>query len=293
MSNFNPEQRLFIDGLLVDAENGRTYDVINPATEEVAGIVAAASARDADLALDAARRCFDDTDWSTNIPRRIRALTQLRDGLKAVAGEWRHQIVAESGCPIAFTHGPLLDSSIDDIDYSLKLLETYAFEREIEDMGSSMGGPARRLVCKEAAGVVVAITPWNAPMQTNLQKIIPALAAGCTVVLNLSHRPEVLAWFIRNEVRSARCRLVHHFLHAKVIWWTGQGAYIGSINLTDGAWNQNYEAGVFLTEDELDTNGMNLKLRAFFDQLEEDSFPLTQKEWQRQVELERGRRGVC
>lgn len=77
----------------------------------------------------------------------------------------------------------MLDSPVADIDYSLKLLESYDFDREIEDLGSAMGGPARRLVCKEAAGVVVAITPWNAPVQTNMQKIIPALAAGCTVVL--------------------------------------------------------------------------------------------------------------
>lgn len=187
MSDLNSEHRLFINGALVDAESGQTYDVINPATEEVVGVVAAASSRDADRALTAARRCFEESDWSTNKARRIRALTQLRDGLKAVSDEWRHQIVAESGCPVAFTHGPMLDSSVADIDYSLKLLATYPFERELEDLGSPMGGPARRLVCKEAAGVVVAITPWNAPVQTNLQKVIPALAAGCTVVLKAAH----------------------------------------------------------------------------------------------------------
>ncbi|BAH40424.1 MAG TPA: aldehyde dehydrogenase [Gemmatimonas aurantiaca] len=186
-SPLNAESRLFIDGALVDAEEGRTYDVINPATEAVAGMVAAASLVDADRALAAARRCFDTSDWSTNVPRRLRALTQFRDGLLAVADEWRRQIVAESGCPITFTHGPMLDSSVADINYSLSLLESYAFEREIEDLGSPMGGPARRLVCQEAAGVVVAITPWNAPVQTNLQKIIPALAAGCTVVLKAAH----------------------------------------------------------------------------------------------------------
>ncbi len=56
MSKFNPEERLFIDGALVAAEGGQTYNVINPATEEVAGIVAAASPADGDRALAAARR---------------------------------------------------------------------------------------------------------------------------------------------------------------------------------------------------------------------------------------------
>lgn len=101
--------------------------------------------------------------------------------------------------------------------------------------------------------------------------------------------PGVLEWFIRNEIRGARCRLVRHYLHAKVIWWVGQGAYIGSANLTDRAWNQNYEAGVFLTEDELDQEGMSLKLRQFFDQLEEDSFPLTHEEYERQRDLQKKR----
>ncbi|PVD51548.1 aldehyde dehydrogenase [Terrimonas sp.] len=187
LKKINPEQLLFINGKLTPSVSGETYDVINPTTEEVAGKVAAANAADADLALTAARRCFDETDWSTNTAKRARALVQLRDGLLAVADEWRHQLVAESGVPLAFTYGAMLNSSVTDINYVLELLNSYAFEEEIEDLGSPMGGPAKRIIRKEAAGVVVAITPWNAPVQTNLQKIIPALAAGCTVVLKAAN----------------------------------------------------------------------------------------------------------
>jgi aldehyde dehydrogenase (NAD+) len=106
VSRLNPEEPLFIDGVLVDAEGGQTYEVVNPATEEVAGRVAAASFADADRALTAARRCFDHSDWPTNKTRRLRALTQLRNGLKAVAEDWRPQIVAESGCPISLRMVP-------------------------------------------------------------------------------------------------------------------------------------------------------------------------------------------
>lgn len=183
IKKINPEQLLFINGKLTPSVSGATYDVINPTTEAIAGKVAAANTADADLALAAARHCFDTTDWSTNTGKRARALGQLRDGLLAIADEWRHQLVAESGVPLAFTYGPMLNSSVTDINYVLDLLNSYTFEEEIEDLGSPLGGPAKRIVRKEAAGVVVAITPWNAPVQTNLQKIIPALAAGCTVVL--------------------------------------------------------------------------------------------------------------
>lgn len=183
MKNLNPEQLLFIGGKLTASESGDTYEVINPATEEVVGTVAAASLADADRALAAARRCFDETDWSTNVQKRVSALTQMRDGLKAVADEWREQVIAEGGCPRSLTYGPFLNGPIDGIDYSIRLLESYQFERGIEDLGSLMGGATNRIVRKEATGVVAAITPWNAPVQININKIIPALAAGCTVVL--------------------------------------------------------------------------------------------------------------
>ena len=74
MLKLNPEERLFIDGALVAAEDGQTYNVINPASEEVAGVVAAASLGDADRALAAARRCFDQSDWPTNRTRRLKPL---------------------------------------------------------------------------------------------------------------------------------------------------------------------------------------------------------------------------
>lgn len=102
--------------------------------------------------------------------------------------------------------------------------------------------------------------------------------------------PRVLQWLVDNAARGVDCRLVPHYLHAKVIWWRGQGAYVGSANLTDRAWNQNYEAGLFLTDEELERDGTALRLRTFFDQLEDASFPLTQEECDRQRELDRAQR---
>ena len=62
----NPETRLFIDGELTPAASGRTYPNINPATEQVAGETADAGPEDMERAIAAARRAFDETDWSTN-----------------------------------------------------------------------------------------------------------------------------------------------------------------------------------------------------------------------------------
>ena len=66
MTELAAEPRMLIDGKLVDAASGKTYDNINPATEEVAGQVADGGPEDMERAIDAARRAFDETDWSTD-----------------------------------------------------------------------------------------------------------------------------------------------------------------------------------------------------------------------------------
>ena len=79
------ESKMMIDGKLVDGEAG-TFTNINPATEEVLGEVADASKADMHRAIDAARRAFDETDWSTNRAFRKRCLLQLQDGDRGRAG---------------------------------------------------------------------------------------------------------------------------------------------------------------------------------------------------------------
>ncbi len=90
--------------------------------------------------------------------------------------------IAEAGSPVGCIAGPQCDAPIGFVDYVLETLRNFPFERELP-VANTMGVPSRRLVWKEAAGVVGAITPWNVPIQINLAKTFPALAAGCTVVL--------------------------------------------------------------------------------------------------------------
>ena len=182
-TNIAAESRLLIDGKLVDAGSGKRYPNYNPATEEHIGDVADAGLDDADAAIAAARRAFDHSDWSTNTALRIKVLKQLAAGLREAAPQLREQVVAEVGAPMAITRlGPQGDGPIGLIDYAVELLSRYQFDRELPVV-NTMGVPSKRLVWKEAAGVVAAISPWNFPFQINLAKIAPALAAGCTAVL--------------------------------------------------------------------------------------------------------------
>ena len=80
------EPRMLIDGQLVDGSAG-TFPNVNPATEEVLGEVADASTADMHRAIDAARRAFDETDWSTDHSFRKRCLEQLQAAIEADQGE--------------------------------------------------------------------------------------------------------------------------------------------------------------------------------------------------------------
>ena len=83
----NPESRMLIDGKLVEASGGKTFDNVNPATEEVLGQVADASAEDMERAIAAARRAFDETDWSTEpVLPAATASRQLQEALAGRAG---------------------------------------------------------------------------------------------------------------------------------------------------------------------------------------------------------------
>jgi aldehyde dehydrogenase (NAD+) len=180
---YGAEARLLIDGKLVEARSGKRYANFNPATEEKIGEVADAGLDDAEAAIAAARRAFDTTDWSTNRALRKRCLIQLRDGLREIAPQLREQAVAEVGAPMAITaNGPQGDGPIGILDYCIDLLDRYEWDSELPVV-KTMGVPSKRLIWKEAAGVVAAISPWNFPFQINMAKIAPALATGCTVVL--------------------------------------------------------------------------------------------------------------
>jgi len=177
------ESRMLIDGKLVAAESGATFDNINPATEAVLGQVADGSATEMGRAIAAARRAFDETDWSTNHAFRKHCLEQLQDALEAERELLRAELVAEVGTPLAVTYMAQLDWPLGDgLRWPAKEIEQFGWERELA--GSQLAGMnSRRLVWKEAIGVVGAILPWNYPFEVLISKLGPILATGNTVVI--------------------------------------------------------------------------------------------------------------
>ena len=174
---------MLIDGKLCLASDGRTFENINPATEASIGVVPDAHERDVDEAISSARSAFDETTWSTDHAFRKRCLEQLQAAMESEREEFRAELVAEVGAPLALTYSVQLDEPLDHaVRWPASMIESFPWERDLGE-ATSMGTRSRRVVRKEPLGVVAAITPWNFPFEVEINKLAQALATGNAIVL--------------------------------------------------------------------------------------------------------------
>ncbi|MFG2136911.1 aldehyde dehydrogenase family protein [Streptomyces sp. NPDC048650] len=163
---------MYIGGAWRPAAGGDTIEVRNPADEQVIATVPAGTAEDVDAAVRAARAALPA--WRATAPaERAARLTALRDRLAARAEEIAETITAELGSPRSFSARVQAALPIAVVGSYAELAAAHPFE---EKLGNST-------VLHEPVGVVGAITPWNYPLHQITNKVAPALAAGCTVVL--------------------------------------------------------------------------------------------------------------
>lgn len=172
---------MLIDGDLVSTGSGATFDVVHPASEQVAGPAADGTVDDMARAVGAARRAFDTTDWSRDLDFRLHCLTQLHAALESNKERLRRVLITEVGCPVTVT-GSQIESPIEEVEHWAEHGRDFDY---LVDTGvhDTPLGPARRKLHYEPLGVVGAITPWNVPFYLNVAETIPALMAGNTVVL--------------------------------------------------------------------------------------------------------------
>ena len=115
---------LLIDGKLTTGSAG-TFPTINPATEEVLGVAADADVEDMGRAIDAARRAFDETDWSRNTELRVRCIRQLREAMQQHLEELRDITIAEVGAPRMLTGIAQLEGPVNDLGFAADTAESY------------------------------------------------------------------------------------------------------------------------------------------------------------------------
>ncbi|QCQ90046.1 NAD-dependent succinate-semialdehyde dehydrogenase [Rhodococcus sp. SGAir0479] len=168
--------KLWIGGTAVDAENGATFPVHDPATGEVLTEVADASPADAVKALDAAAAA--QADWAATAPReRAELLRSVFEKISTRAETFAQLMTLEMG--------KALPESRAEVKYGGEFFRWFA-EEAVRLEGRYQGAPAgngRILVSKQPVGPCLAITPWNFPLAMGTRKIGPALAAGCTMIV--------------------------------------------------------------------------------------------------------------
>jgi aldehyde dehydrogenase (NAD+) len=177
-----PTAKLFIDGELRDAEGGKTYDVIGPWTGEPVGSAADASAADVEAAIAAARRAFDESDWSTNIEKRVALVTKLRALFEANRERLSELARHEAGAALGAVGRAHVGMALEGWDDYLRVFPQVIWERDFGTR-TGYGFESHRKAVYEPVGVVAAITPWNVPLYVNVGKVVAGLLAGCTIIL--------------------------------------------------------------------------------------------------------------
>ncbi|MDL9978363.1 aldehyde dehydrogenase family protein [Microbacterium sp. ASV49] len=181
-----------IDGALRTGDGDRELVVRDPSRDEVLARVRGASDAQLDEAAEAARRA--QRTWEdVAAVERARLLRALADAVEARTDDFVGVITAELGAPLTLSRRLHVDLAVRDIRAVADALEAFEFEHRI---GNSV-------VTERAAGVVLAITPWNYPLHQVVAKVAPAIAAGCTVVLKPSENAlATAALFARCVVES-------------------------------------------------------------------------------------------
>jgi len=170
--------KLFIGGKWVDAALRKMFPTINPATGETITVVAEGDERDADAAVQAARRAFESGPWpEMSASDRGRLLWKIGDLIDKYNEELGTLETLDNGKPI-------FESRQIDMPMVAEVFRYYAgWATKIHGETVPVRGPFLHYTLREPLGVVAAIVPWNFPLLLASWKVAPALAAGNTVVL--------------------------------------------------------------------------------------------------------------
>jgi phenylacetaldehyde dehydrogenase len=172
--------QLLIGGKWVPAAGGATLDVINPSTAQVFATIAAGGAGEIDAAVRAARRAFSSGPWAKlRAVERAKLLYRLADAVETNADEIAWLESLDGGNPVRSVRHIDIAMAIDSLRMAASLADKITGETPL----SAPQGDGLAYFLREPIGVAGLITPWNAPFLMAVNKIGPALAVGCTVVL--------------------------------------------------------------------------------------------------------------
>ena len=184
--------QFYIDGKWVDPASPQTLDVINPATEQVAGTISMGSAEDVNRAVAAAKRAFSSYS-RTSVKERLELLTTIREIYKRRFDDIADAIRTEMGAPVNLARGAQAMVGLGHLKTAIRVLGEHVFEYEHGNF----------LIRHEPIGVCGLITPWNWPINQIVSKLAPCLASGCTAVLKPSEIAPLSAMVIAEIIDEA------------------------------------------------------------------------------------------
>jgi len=169
----------YINGKWVSTKNSKEIKVIDPATEKECAVVSLGGKDDVNDAVIAAKKAFESWSFTTK-DQRVELLEKLYVVYKKRWADVAEAITLEMGAPKDFSSELQAGSGAGHIKSFIKYLKEFNFERVLGDHAKN------QKILYEPKGVCALITPWNWPMNQVCLKVIPALAAGCTMVLKPS-----------------------------------------------------------------------------------------------------------
>jgi len=190
--------RLFIGGQWVASTGSSLINVISPSTEEHVAAVPSGTPADVDRAVAAARQAFDAGPWPRwTLEQRLEVMQRFHDLYSDHRDDIAALITEEMGCPITVSTTVQAEVPRLILESYLELAPAYPFS----SVRRASTGSA--LVTKEAVGVVAAVVPWNIPQSVTMQKVAPALIAGCTMVLKPAPETPLDAYLMAELMQQA------------------------------------------------------------------------------------------
>lgn len=188
---------LHVAGVASEGTSGKDFDVVNPATGAVVATIALASAADVDSAVAAAAAALPG--WSGATPaERSAALTRLAAVVEARAEEYAQAETSQTGKPIKLSREFDVPGSVDNASFFA------GAARHLQGSAAAeWDGAHTSMIRREPVGVVGSIAPWNYPLQMAMWKILPAIAAGNTIVIKPSEMTPITTLMLADDCVAA------------------------------------------------------------------------------------------
>ena len=189
------KKNFYIDGQWVQPSTPNDFEVIDPSTEEICAIISLGSESDTNLAVEAAKKSFSAW-WNISKEKKLELLNNLLNIYQKRSSDMAQAISLEMGAPKDWSINEQSQSGEDHIKTFINQFQNFEFENYLDEEKGNY-------ISYEPIGVCALITPWNWPINQIALKVLPALAAGCTMILKPSEIAPLSAMLFAEMIHEA------------------------------------------------------------------------------------------